>query len=287
MDNSGGFNPPPPPPPPSGGGMGGGMGGALPARGLGDILSAAFEIYKDNAVKLLTIVAVVVVPLQFVRYVLTGVVFAAKKNDVTVGNITVTQTEARSFGVVILVALIVLALIVVTNAALQAAITHAAARTTVGDPVDVAESYRFGFSRLGAVIGASLLVGLVVALGLLLVIVGAVIFWTFLSVTIPAVVIERKGATDAMSRSWNLVKGQFWHVLGTFIVAFIITAVIGGVISLIGGSNWFTGWIFGSIGQIITAPFTAMVTVLLYLDLRTRSEMLSADTLRAELAAGS
>ena len=42
-------------------------------------------------------------------------------------------------------------------------------------------------------------------------------------------------------------------------------------------------WIFQAIAQIITAPFTALVTVLLYLDLRARRRSLSADGLRAEL----
>src|SRR6266480_6644690 len=47
MDSSGGFTPPPPPPPPPPGGPGGpgmpggGGGDVLPARSLGDILSAA------------------------------------------------------------------------------------------------------------------------------------------------------------------------------------------------------------------------------------------------------
>ncbi|MDP9329678.1 MAG: glycerophosphoryl diester phosphodiesterase membrane domain-containing protein [Actinomycetota bacterium] len=286
MDNSGGFNPPPPPPPP-GGGMGGGSGGALPARGLGDILSAAFEIYKNNAAKLITIVAVVVVPLQFVLHLLTGVVFAAKKDTVVIGNIQVTETVARSAGVALLVLLIGLIIGVIINSALQAAIIRAAAQTTVGDPVDVSESYRFGFAHFGSVLLASILVGIVVAVGFVLLIVPGVIFLTMLAVTIPVVVIERKGVTDAMSRSWALAKGNFWHVLGTVVVAAIITSVVGGAIGAIGGNNWFLAWIFGSIGQIIAAPFSAMVTVLLYLDLRTRSESLTVDALRMELASNS
>jgi hypothetical protein len=48
---------------------------------------------------------------------------------------------------------------------------------------------------------------------------------------------------------------------------------------------WVVRWIFSAIGSIITAPFTALVSVLLYLDLRSRSEALTADALRAELAA--
>ena len=49
--DNGGAAPPPPPPPSAGGG------GAIPQRGLGDILTTAFELYRANAAKLITIVA--------------------------------------------------------------------------------------------------------------------------------------------------------------------------------------------------------------------------------------
>src|SRR5919198_514371 len=55
MDDSGGFGAPPPPPPPGAGG-----GGKIPQRGLGDILSVAFDVYKANAAKLIQIVAIVI-----------------------------------------------------------------------------------------------------------------------------------------------------------------------------------------------------------------------------------
>jgi hypothetical protein len=256
----------------------------LPARSLGDILSAAFEIYKNNAASLIGIVAVVVVPLQLVLHFLTGVAFAADKETVTIGTVTVTRYAARSFGTFLFLALIAAIITIVITAALQAAIIRAAAQTTVGDPVDVTESYRFGFAHFGSVFGASLLVGIVIAVGLILLIVPGIIFATMLAVTIPVLLIERKGITASMSRSWELAKGHFWHVLGTILVAAIITGFIGSLIGRIGGTNWFAGWIFGSIGQIITAPFSAMVTVLLYLDLRTRSEALTSSQLRSELA---
>jgi hypothetical protein len=283
MDSSGGFTPPPPPPPPPGGSSGGG-GDVLPARGLGEILTAAFEIYKKNATNLIVIVAIVVVPLQFISHFVSGVLFEPKKETVLIGTLRVTQTATRSFGTGVLVLLITLIISIVITSALQAALVRAAAQTTVGDQVDVDESYRFGFAHLGGVLGASILVAIVVGIGFILLIVPGIIFATMLAVTIPVLVIERKGVTASMGRSWELAKGHFWHVLGTIVVAGLIAGVISGAIGAIGSSNWFLGWIFGSIGQIIVAPFSAMVSVLLYLDLRTRSESLTADRLRAELA---
>jgi hypothetical protein len=257
----------------------------LQPRGLGDILMAAFEIYKNNATKLIVIVAVVVVPLQFISKLLTGVVFAPKKEQILIGNnISISTIAPRSFFVGLLVALVALLITVVITSALQAAITRAAAQTSVGEAVDVAESYRFGFKRFGSVLGASIVVGIVVVVGFLLLIVPGVYFFTIFAVTIPVVVIEGQGVGAAMSRSAALAKGNFWHVLGTVIVAAILAGIVSGIIGAIGGHNWFVSWIFVSIGTIITAPFQAMVSVLLYLDLRTRAESLTSAQLRSELA---
>ena len=150
--------------------------------------------------------------------------------------------------------------------------------------MDIEASYRWGLKRFPSVLLVSILVGLAVAFGFILLIIPGVIFLAMLSVSIPALVIENLKGTDAMSRSWNLVKGHFWHVLGTVVVAALISGVVGGILGSIGGSNWFVNWIFTTIGTIATAPFTALVTIILYLDLRARVEALTADRLRSELA---
>ena len=284
MDDSGGFAPPPPPPPSAGGG------GNIPQRGIGDILSVAFEVYKANAAKLIVIVAIVEVPLSFISHFLTGVVFkptVEKTGAIVINGQTVvggTTVTTRSFGTFILASLIAAAIAVIISAVLQAALTRGAALAAVGDPVDTEASYQYGFKKFGSVLWISILVGLVVGIGFILLIIPGVIFLTMLAVTIPALIVEDQRGTQAMSRSWNLVKGHFWHVLGTIVVAALITGIVGAILGLLGGSNWFLQWIFGSIAQIITAPFAALVTVLLYVDLRVRTEQLTGERLRSDLS---
>lgn len=275
-DVPGGPTPPPPPPPPPSA-MGGPQ-GSIPPKRLGEILSAAFNLYKANASKLILIVAIVVVPLTFISSLFSGVVFRGTTNaqDVVID---------RSFGLIVAGGLITALISVIIYAVLQAAILRAAAQATIGDPVDPQESYRFGFRRLGSVILVSVLVGLAVIGGLILLVIPGLIFLFFLSVSVPVLIVENRRGTDAMGRSWNLVKGHFWHVVGVLVVAGLITGVISSIIGAIGGNVWVVRWIFSAIGAIITAPFTSLVSVLLYLDLRSRSEALTADTLRAELAA--
>ena len=282
MSDSMGGAPPPPPPPPSGGG-----GGPLPARTLGDILSTAFEVYKANAAKLITIVAIVVIPLAFLGSLVQNVIFEVKTEEVTIGGTTVeTITSSRGLFAALAAAMVVAALAFVMAFVLQAVVVRAAAQAVIGDPVDTEASYRYGFKRIGSVILIALLSGLIIFAGFLLFVIPGFIFAVFLSLAIPALVVENRRGTDALGRSWNLVSGSFWHVLGTLLVAAIITGVIGGIIAAIGGSNFLLSWIFTSIGQIITTPFTALVAVVLYLDVRARKESLTAETLRGEIASG-
>jgi hypothetical protein len=285
MDDSGGFTTPPPPPPPPGGGGSSGGGGIAP-RGLGDILSAAFDIYKNNAAGLLMIVAVVVVPLTFISAFLTGVVFKGNEETVQIGTTTVTVTD-RSFAFVLIAGFIGVVVAVIISAVLQAATIRAAAQASLGEPVDIEASYKWGFGRFGSVLLISILVGLAVLGGLILLIIPGIIFAIMFSVSIPALVVENRKGTEAMGRSWNLVKGHFWHALVVILVAGILTAIVSGIIQGIGGAigdNWFVAWIFQAVAQVIVAPFSALVAVLLYLDLRARTESLTTQQLRTELA---
>jgi hypothetical protein len=281
-DIPGGPTPPPPPPP-----MMSGPQGGIPPKRLGEILGAAFNIYKANASQLILIVAVVVVPLSLISALFSGVVFAPDKVRVTnAGGVVVFDYAGRGLGVVLLAGAIGALIAVLISAVLQAAILRAAAQATIGDPVDVEASYRYGLKRLWSVILVSILVGLVVAVGFILLVIPGIIFLVFLSVSIPVLIVEGRRGTEAMGRSWNLVKGNFWHAFGVIVVAALIVGIISGIIGAIGGDNWAVRWIFTAIAQILTVPFASLVSVLLYLDLRARSESLSADTLRQELASG-
>jgi uncharacterized protein YybS (DUF2232 family) len=279
-DVPGGPTPPPPPPPP---GTPPGPGGFRP-RTLGEILSEAFRIYKENAAKLMVIVAVVVVPLSFVSALLGRLLGEPEAHRVKILGQPATIEYSRSLGVTLAAVIIAAAIGVIIWAILQAAMLRGAAQATIGDAVDVEASYRWGLRRFGSVLLLAILVGIVVVVGLILLVIPGIIFLVFLSVSEPALIVENRRGTEAMSRSWNLVRGHFWHALVVILLAAIITWVVQGILTAIGGDNWFVRWVFSAIAQIITAPFTVLVTVLLYLDLRARKEALTADTLRRELA---
>ncbi len=285
MDNSGGFTPapPPPPPPPEGGGGGGGAGGGFTPKTLGDVLSTAFDLYKANAATFLQIVAIVVIPLTFVQYLLTDVAF---KNtaSLTINQETGEISGGSSFGRGILILIVAGVIGYLIQYLVTGAITRSAAGSLVGMKIDVGESYRYAFKRLAGLILVAILIALAVGVGLILLIIPGLIFAVFFSVAIPAFVIEHRKGTEALSRSWNLVRGSFWHVLGVIFVAGLLAAVVSGILGAIGGTSFFLSWIFGAIAQIIVSPFVALVGVVLYVDLRARHENLTPDGLRGELS---
>jgi hypothetical protein len=259
------------------------MGGpSFGPKGLGDILSDAFDLYRQNWAQLIQIVAIVVIPLTFIQ----ALIFAAADDDVddlrvdpNTGDLVGGSGFVRGLLIFALGALIGY----VIQQLLLGALTRGAAGALVGRQVDVAGSYRYAFSRLGGLLILALLYGLIVAVGFILLIIPGIIFGVFLSMAVPAYIIERRRATDSLSRSWNLVSGSFWHTLGVILVAAILASVVNAVITAVGGSSFIGRWLLGALAQIITAPFVALVGVVLYVDLRVRREGLDVGTLQGEL----
>jgi hypothetical protein len=110
-----------------------------------------------------------------------------------------------------------------------------------------------------------------------------------LAVSSPALVIEGLGPIAALGRSWRLVRGSWWRVLGILLLSAIITNLLTSIISVpITGVALVAVGLDGDLGLatvlatgvatlvagIITLPFSAAVTGLLYTDLRMRREAL-------------
>jgi hypothetical protein len=122
-----------------------------------------------------------------------------------------------------------------------------------------------------------------------------------LSLATPVTVLERIPPAMALRRSWQITQNSFWRLFGILIVAGIVVAISafvleipfgvvqialgGGFTSSLGEST--AAIIVGGIGSIVagavTRPVIASVLVLLYMDLRMRTEGLDL-TLRSAAA---
>jgi hypothetical protein len=245
-----------PPPPP------------MQPRSVADILETAFDLYRRHWVTLVQIVAYLIVPLTLLQYLIGDLL----------------EGEDEGSGVIAGSLLLVFASVFI-GLLLTGAIAWAVARILVGREPDISDCYRNGYRRIWSILLVAVLSALAIGAGFILLIIPGFIVLTRLSVAIPAVVIEQRKGTDALGRSWNLVKGYGWPVFGALIVSWLIAGIVNGILTAIGGDNWFVSGIFAAIGSIITTPFTALVVGLIYFDLRVRKENLDVATLEREVQA--
>jgi hypothetical protein len=131
---------------------------------------------------------------------------------------------------------------------------------SIGETVSSATPY------IWSVAGASILAGIAITIGLILVIVPGLILITIWAVIIPVIVIERSGALASFGRSRQLVKGHGWHVFGTLVLVFIILIVVDLIIGLIFAALPVV--LSRGLGTVISgtlvAPFLALVVTLIY-----------------------
>lgn len=130
---------------------------------------------------------------------------------------------------------------------------------------------------------------------------GAVYLYIRLSLAPCALVLERIGVRSSMSRSSVLAKGDWWRIFGILVLTSIIASSIGFVLQLpfqaAGFAGAFSGatlsdtaLVLSSIGSglalLLTAPFSAGVQALLYVDRRMRAEGLDVTLAAAATGAG-
>jgi hypothetical protein len=260
-------------------GQGGEM-AALPPRRIGELLSAALQLYRRHWRTLMAIAAVVVVPLTLVQY---GIGHWFRTNGQQLHDPAEVST---SFWAVASASLLAALVGLLLYQVLTGAITRTIATEVAGQDLGVEQSYRFGFARLGPILVVSILVGLATLLGLIVFIIPGIYIGVRLAVSTQALVVEDKRGTEAMRRSWELVGGHWWHAAFTLLVAGLITAVVNAVITApFSAGAWLVQGVAAAVATIVTLPFGALVGVLLYLDLRARKEPLDLDTLKANLRA--
>jgi len=255
----------------------------LRPRSVGELLTDAFELYRQHWQNLFVIVAVIVIPLSFLQvlvgdfWIRQGLTEEELRNGIEV-------VETGTFAGAILGSIVVAITSILMWTVLTGAITRAAAGTFLGRDLEIGESYRYGFARFWSIVLVGLLSGLAIAVGFVLLIVPGFIVLTFLTCAIPALVIEDKRGREALRRSWNLVRGRGWPVFGTIVVATLINGIVNSLLTAPFGDNWAARSIGASIASVITMPYMALVGVFIYLDVRVRKEHYSAAELERDLA---
>ena len=302
--------------------------GGVPLRplALGDILNGAVTLTRRNPAATFGLAAIVMTVYGVVSTIVERTYrarLATAQTGLQNGQSLTSQQAGHVFGsflaALIPLVLVAVVLSLVLNAALTGMLSAVVGRGVLGRTTSLGEAWRMG--RVGAVLAATVLLALlgvavlvpvviaVVVLALLHLTpvavllgvlggIGCLVFEVLLvirlSLTLPALVLERISPATAIKRSWQLSHGSFWRLFGIILLTWIIVGItadvlaipftiIGGIVG--GGSGGLLGTaattsvtalIIGAIGTVlagtITRPVSAGVNVLLYVDLRMRRE---------------
>ena len=133
--------------------------------------------------------------------------------------------------------------------------------------LNLGETVSAALPYLVTVIAASILAGIGISIGFVLLIIPGLILLTFWSLIVPSIVIGGEGVFGSFSKSWRTVRGYAWHVFGTYVLVFLILIVVDIVLGLIllplhslAARNAISSVVSGT----LVAPFLALVVTLIY-----------------------
>jgi hypothetical protein len=264
----------------------------LPLRqmGIGELVDGAVKLYRRDWLPLTGIAALVLVPLTFIQVWVSQAMVSSLDVFATDAEFAAMTTQLVLITVVFLVVQLLIA-----QPFLVAAISRAAADAYLGEQVTLGGTLRYALSRLPAILWVTVITLVVTILGFLLLIIPGIIAAVRLTLAPAVVVVEDVRGTKAVSRSWNLTAGHFWRVFGTLILSGIITAVGAAIIqipaevitTMIGPDGWPVSALGTAVASALITPFSLLIVVLLYFDLRVRKEGYDIEVMAQELAPAS
>jgi hypothetical protein len=140
--------------------------------------------------------------------------------------------------------------------------------------LSLGDTFEQAREKLSSVAVAAILAGLGIVVGLILLIVPGLVLLTWWAVIIPVVVLEKKSAGEAFTRSRELVRGYGWGVFGVIILMVLLLIGFEIVLSLVLSplADWLQSFVSQIVSGTLTAPFVATVLTLLYFRLLAAKE---------------
>jgi hypothetical protein len=270
-------------------------GGLRPLR-IGEILDTSIKIYTKRAAILFRIVLIVAVPLEILATLLQLSLPAPESTSSQVNvfgsngftnpafNQQPTQGVSGSqIGAIVGGSLVIIILSVLLTLLATATCYKAIIDSYLGREPDWRDSFVFALKRFGTLLGTTFTVLIVTAIGFLFCLAPGIwlyISWLFCTVV---VLTEGTGVSGALSRSFDLVRGRWWRTFATYIVGYLFTAIVSGLIGLVLGfllfkvASTYTATVIlergvNLVAQVITIPFIAAFVTVMYFDVRVRRE---------------
>ena len=253
-----------------------------------DVLDGAFAILKAAPATIIAFTAVFAVPVQLLgawlqRDLLGGASLLDGFNQTDPSLAGGDQASLNSlWAQMVLLFGPALALVFVA-----AGIARLVGAWHVGRDISLGDLLRGSLPLAPPLLASWLLVHLAEGIGMLLCGFPALAVMTAFLVTAPVIGSEHLGPIKAMRRSARLVGRRFWPVMGLTLLSSVVAALFGYALGLVpttlalvvgtSGYGWLLTAASGILTSLITMPIVAATTVLIYLDLRVRTEGLDLE----------
>ncbi len=241
---------------------------------VGEILSAAFDLYRKQAVTLWTIVAVVVIPAQALIVIIERVILSGGTSYAANGTIYTSDSTGLLFVVVIVISFLA---VIVTMGALSKCMLDA----YTGRPTSWRHSIQFAADRVGPLSWLALISGVLLAIAYVLLVIPGIFLTVSWIVAVPVLMFEGVSGFAALRRSYDLVQGRWFATFGALLLAIIglvgISIVLGLILHGAASTNHISVILVVSgisriIAAIVTYPIVAAISAVIYFDLRVRKE---------------
>ena len=253
-----------------------------------DVLDGGFAVLKARPRRLFGIAAALVVPTQLLvglaeRATAVDLDWVDFFNDPTVANEEVSGGQLANQYLVLGLDVLLSGIVLVF---LAAAIGHLVGQWIMGRDAPAGEMLRHAGRRWWPLVGSFAVVKAAEAASAFGCWFGLVFVMPLFVAVAPVVGVEGGGAWAVVKRSVRLVRPRYFPVMGVSLLMALASLLLSNALSALpqAVAAWIgfddAWWLlaFGSIvGQVIVLPFVAAATVLLYFDLRVRTEGLDLE----------
>ena len=240
---------------------------------VGDVFSRAWAVFAGNFILFVGIVFLIYLVIALTVGVLFGLAYVT-------GQLTPSQ-----FGAPLVISVVVTAFIAISaNMVGQAAILFVAFQYLSGQPARMGEATRRAIGRLFPVLGLTLLLGLAVGLGLVLLVVPGIILIAMWAVVVPVCVVEGLGPTcKHVSQLGSLPRAIDGRYLGILLLISIANGVSNKLVWICPDAGH--GTIVATLGTLlagaIVTAYGHCVFIMMYHDLRVAKEGIGTEQIAA------
>lgn len=190
--------------------------------------------------------------------------------------------NSGNVGTILFVGLLGIIITWVLALILQGAIAYGVFKVLRGEKAGFGNSLGRGLASLGTLVLLSIIVGVCIGVGYILLVIPGIIISCILAVVVPVCVVEKRGVFECMGRSAELTKGNRLKIFAVFLIVGIIILIINKLIMpsiAIALPGTVITSIIGIILVVIPQTYQNVMTAIIYYDLRAVKEGVSVDAL--------